>query len=461
MEENKLINDFFKNEIKSYSFEICQNRAIPSMIDGMKESMRKVLWTSQKLWKGKVDEKSMKVFQLTGRVSADTAYLHGDASLNGVITTSAQKFISSLPILLEDGQFGSIHSPEASSPRYISTRLSPMYQYVYKDPYLLEQKNVEGIDVEPEYFLPIIPTIFTTSGSGIAVGFACNILNRGVVDIIDTTIEYIKKKKITSDLVPVISGYKGTFTKDTNPDSKGMKWIIRGIYDISKGKNNTVIVNVKEFAHDVTYEKFESNLNDLKLEGTIKDWSSSKVGTDLEYHIEFPASKFIDDNTKLEKKLLLSSSETENITVIDENKKIRTYDKVNDLIKDFIDFRMNKYNDRKAYLINKLKDEIKLNTNRYKFVKMQSEKNIITKKSEDECNDILEKNKFDRIDGSYSYLLTMPITSITSTKIDHYKSLVEAKEAELKEVEGMDIKKMYLSDLTELKAAYEKLKKNL
>jgi DNA topoisomerase-2 len=50
---------------------------------------------------------------------------------------------------------------------------------------LLEYKEEEGESIEPKYFLPIIPTILLNGSSGIAVGFASNVLNRNIKDIID------------------------------------------------------------------------------------------------------------------------------------------------------------------------------------------------------------------------------------------------------------------------------------
>ena len=97
----------------------------------------------------------------------------------------AQKFKNSMPVLEEIGQFGSLRSPEAGAPRYISTKLHKNFRLLYMDFELLTPRYEEGNEIEPKYFLPIIPTVLLNGGSGIAVGFATNILNRNPLDLID------------------------------------------------------------------------------------------------------------------------------------------------------------------------------------------------------------------------------------------------------------------------------------
>jgi DNA topoisomerase-2 len=90
---------------------------------------------------------------------------------------------------------------------------------------LLEYKEEEGESIEPKYFLPIIPTILLNGSSGIAVGFASNVLNRNIKDIIDG-IKTINGKNIQS-IKPHLNGFTGEFVQDT----ENSKRIIRGVYE--------------------------------------------------------------------------------------------------------------------------------------------------------------------------------------------------------------------------------------
>ena len=152
----KTITNFLSNEYKEFAMYVIEGRAIPSVIDGLKPSQRKIIHISNQIWKNG-NEKTLKVFQLSGKVASDCYYHHGDSSLSQSIINMAQKFKNNAPLLEEDGQFGSLRSPQAGAPRYIGTRLSENFRLIYKDFELLEYKEEEGEQIEPKFFLPIIP----------------------------------------------------------------------------------------------------------------------------------------------------------------------------------------------------------------------------------------------------------------------------------------------------------------
>jgi DNA topoisomerase-2 len=106
-------------------FSIYDNlRSIPSLCDGLKPSQRKILYY---MLKNNI-QKDIKVAQLSGYISAEMAYHHGEVSLQGAIVNMAQDFVGSnnINLLVPEGNFGSrLNSKDAASPRYIFTRLSP------------------------------------------------------------------------------------------------------------------------------------------------------------------------------------------------------------------------------------------------------------------------------------------------------------------------------------------------
>ena len=204
----KSITEFLSQEYKEFALYSIEGRAIPSVIDGFKPTQRKIIHIANIVWKSG-SEKNLKVFQLSGKVASDAFYHHGDMSLSNAIINLAQKFKNNAPLLEEDGQFGSLRSPQAGAPRYIGTKLSPNFRLMYKDFELLNYKEEEGEIIEPKFFLPIIPTVLINGGSGIAVGFASNILNRDVKEIIDVCVRYLNGKKITT-VKPSLIGFPYT-----------------------------------------------------------------------------------------------------------------------------------------------------------------------------------------------------------------------------------------------------------
>ena len=90
MNTEATITEYLDRDYHEYATYVIENRAIPSVIDGLKPTQRKVVFIANKVWKNG-SEKSYKVFQLTGRIAADAHYHHGDSSLNSAIIGMAQK----------------------------------------------------------------------------------------------------------------------------------------------------------------------------------------------------------------------------------------------------------------------------------------------------------------------------------------------------------------------------------
>ena len=188
-------------------------------------------------------------------IGRDSMIVTHNSSLSNAIINMAQKFKNNAPLLEEDGQFGSLRSPQAGAPRYIGTRLSKYFKLIYKDFDLLEFKEEEGDKIEPKYFLPIIPTILINGGSGIAVGFASNILNRNVFDVISECEKYLKGKD-PINIPPNLNDFFGSYSQDPeNPK----KWIITGKLEIV----NTTTIRISELPPSMTYEKYEDILDRL------------------------------------------------------------------------------------------------------------------------------------------------------------------------------------------------------
>jgi len=357
----------------------------------------------------------------------------------------AQKFKNSLPLLDGIGQFGSLRSPSAGAPRYISAKLHPNFRLIYKDFELLEPNVEEGENIEPNFFLPIIPTVILNGSSGIAVGFATNILNRNPKDIVDACINEIKGRPI-KNLSPWLSEFNGTFERDPlNPNT----WKIRGTYEIV----NTTTVKITEIPPNYTYEKYENHLNNLvdkKWITSYEDNSSDKI----EYILKFNRAQlktFISKN-KLDSVLRIDSSETENLTTIDENGNLKIFERVEDIIKHFVKVRLEWYQRRKDYLINKIRRELLIISNKARFIKDIIEGKLkINNVPKDVIITYLEMNKYDKLDDSYNYLLNMPIYTLTKERYEELLKQLESKRIELQDTEGLRIKDMYLSDLTELK----------
>jgi len=441
------VEDFFDNEYKGYAVYTIENRAIPSVIDGFKPSQRKIAYAANRLWKTG-NEKPMKVFQLGGQAAAISFFHHG--SLDGTIIGMTQEFKNSMPIFQGIGQFGSLRSPEPGAARYIGVKFNENFKLLYKDFELVTPKFEEGEEIEPQFFLPIIPTVLLNGGSGIAVGFATNILNRHPLDLVDACLAQLDKKKLPV-LRPWIKGFHGTFEQSAENKKT---WVIRGAFEVK----NTSTVEITEIPPSFTYEKYESLLDSLvekDILASYDDHSSDRV----RYVLKFPRTILAEyiKKDKLGDLLKMREQETENLTTLDENGKLKVFDSPDDIVKYFVDFRLDYYGRRKAYLLSELGNDLKVLSARAKFVKAIVDRVIEVanvKKADIERG--IESLGIERGEDGYEFLFSMPIHTLTAEKYAELLKRLESKQKDYDKVLKTEPADFYKQDLKDLKRQLEK-----
>ena len=142
-------------------------------MSGMKPSQRKVMYTA---FRRKYKD-TVKVVQFAGAVLETAAYHHGDTALQGAIIAMARRYCGSnnINLLQPDGQFGSRHSNHAGAARYISAGLEKIARLIFRpeDDPILEYQREDGQQIEPKYFLPVVPMVLINGcEAGIAVGWS-------------------------------------------------------------------------------------------------------------------------------------------------------------------------------------------------------------------------------------------------------------------------------------------------
>ena len=466
--------EFINKELIHFSKYDC-DRSIPNLMDGLKISLRKILYSSFK----KRLSNEIKVAQFSGYVSENSCYHHGEESLNKAIVGMAQNFIGSnnINLLFPSGQFGSRikGGQDASSPRYIFTRLEKITRAIFpeQDDNILKYLNDDGTPVEPQFYVPIIPMVLVNGSKGIGTGFSTEIMCYNPKDIIT----YLKNKLVSQgkqscqdkiNFFPYYEGFTGEISKigDT-------KFMFKGKYELIKGEEDKV--RVTELPIGYWTEDFKELLNDLqndkdkegkKIIPIVKDVYENYTDTTVDFVITFSKGKVNDlisvkgdyGCNGLEKTLkLYSTSSTTNMNLFNAEDKLRKYDTVEEIIDDYYDIRLEYYEDRKDNLIDILEKQLLILSNKAKYIQELINGTIdLRKKKKQEIIDLLNDKEYDVIDEDeeFKYLVRMPMDSVSEENVEKLLKEHKIKEAELITVKATTIQQMWLKELEILENEY-------
>lgn len=448
-------------------FSIYDNtRSIPSICDGLKPSQRKILYY---MLHNNVNV-SMKVAQLTGKISSDTSYHHGEASLEGAIVGLAQDFVgtNNINLLYPDGNHGSrlMGGKDAASARYIKTRLSDITPLIFNklDVGLLNLLQDDGIQIEPEWYLPIIPIVLVNGCDGIGTGYSTSIPPYNPTDLINNILRVMDDKD-PLPLIPFYRNFNGEIVKDKLKENT---FITKGKYirlsdtqiKVTELPVGCWVTTYKEFLESLVVTNNKKDTKDSKtkkkfvlknIENRTKDENDA-----IDFMIEFTEKSILDDLIKsntLEKELKLTKSvNTNNMHVFNENLILTKYTDPNDLLLDWYDLRLEYYQKRKDFLIKKFTDELIILKAKIRFVSEYIEKIIdINKKSKEFITNLLVQRKYPNQEGSYDYLLNLPVYAFTLERIESLNKQVQNKQAELDYIKSKTDKELWKVDLEELK----------
>jgi len=392
------VPDFIDKELILFSrYDL--ERSIPSVVDGFKPSQRKVLYSAFK----RNLTSDVKVAQFSGYIAEHSAYHHGEASLQGTIVNMAQDYVGSNNInwLLPEGQFGSRlqGGKDHASARYIFTKLNPRTRKVFvdTDDALLKYLYDDGDKIEPEYYVPIIPSILVNGSSGIGTGWSTNVPSYNPKDIIDN-VERLMKGEPMIAMKPWYKGFKGKIEET----SLGV-FVTKGLYT-PKGKTITVSeLPVGKWVQD--YKEFLDGLLEKKI---ISDFREKHTDTDVLFEIDFVGTPNV-DVLKLE-----TTIRSTNMHAFDPSGRIKKYESPEDIIRDWFEVRRDLYVKRKEYLLEDLTHRTNIAQNKHRFITMVNDDElVVTKKSENVIVSELKDLKFYMADDSFSYLLNMKISSLT------------------------------------------------
>ena len=474
--------EFINKELIHFSKYDC-DRSIPNLMDGLKISLRKILYSAFK--KNLTTE--IKVAQFSGYVSEHSGYHHGEASLNAAIVGMAQNFVGSnnINLLMPNGQFGTRlqGGKDSASERYIFTQLSKLTRCIFpeSDDRILKYINDDGLLVEPIFYAPIIPMVLVNGSKGIGTGFSTDIMCYDPSQIIN----YLKRKlnnienskidvdhdKSYEDFIPYYEGFTGTIMKI----SEEGKYLFKGKYE----KLGVDKIRVTELPVGYWTDDFKEYLETLsesvdkngkKITPVIKEYDDMSKDTTIDFIItlqkgkleELESQKLDHGCNGLEKQFkLFTTNSTNNMHLFDSNDKLKKYENVKSIIDDYFDTRLTLYQIRKDYLIQAISKELLLLSNKSRYITDLLEGSIdLRRKKKEEVIKMLIDKKYDTIDddNEFKYLIKMPMDSVTEENVLKLNKEHADKKEELGMVKKITTSQMWLKELDSLYKEYSKYK---
>lgn len=460
------VRDFINREL--ILFSIADNtRSIPSVVDGLKPGQRKVLFCCFK----RSLRSEIKVAQLVGYVSEQSAYHHGEVSLCGTIVNLAHDFVGSnnVNLLLPLGSFGSRlqGGKDAASPRYIYTALSPLARLLFpeQDDPILNYLTDDNLSIEPEFYVPILPMVLVNGADGIGTGWSTSIPNYNPLDIVKAIRSLLRNDGSSADgsvggstatLAPWYRNFRGTVRDGSNG-----RFTVEGTHETSDG-----LISVTELPVGTWTQTYKEYLESLVQSGTVHDYK--------QYHTEKTVDFLISPVKSFPLKLATTIS-TSNMICFDPAGKIKRYSSPMDIINEFYPVRLRYYVLRKEYRLKAIKEELVRLSNKVRFIsEVSSGELVISRRPVAEITADLVSRGYapisgiqvggeipsvggSKVDSDFEYLLSMRIASLTRERMEKLKEELDRKQAEYDVLSARAPADIWDEDLTHFEAAYNKL----
>jgi DNA topoisomerase II len=447
--KNVSIEDFVNRDLIHFS-NSDNIRSIPSVVDGLKPSQRKIVFCCFK----KNLKAEIRVAQLAGYVSENGAYHHGEASLQGAIVNMAQDYIGSnnINLLQPIGQFGTRlqGGKDAAQSRYIHTMLSNITDSIFdkRDNPLLKYNDDDGVFVEPEYYVPTLPMLLVNGSSGIGTGWSTEVPSYNPHDLIINMKRCMRGEPMIK-MKPFYRGFKGTIKLDGDETDS---YRTCGVYEEMGNK-----LVITELPIGVWTQNFKEHLEHLQNDDYIRYYNSYCTDVDINFEVFWGDKLRKLYNTsieKFEKKLKITSVVScKNMVAFNSKNQLQKYKSVEDMLEEYVHTRIGLYTERRAHIINELNRDADLLKTRVRFIEDFINDTIqIIKKRKVEIEEQLTNLDYPKIEDSFDYLLRMPIYSLSMDKIDEFNSKISNLEKELEIITSKNEITLWNEDLDKVES---------
>jgi DNA topoisomerase-2 len=463
--------DFVHRELVHFSqYDLL--RSIPSAVDGLKVSQRKALYGC---FKRNLKEE-VRVAQLAAYISEQTAFHHGESSMQGTLVGMAQTFVGSNNVALIEGvgQFGTrlCGGGDAGAPRYIYAQLPHATRLLFprEDDAVLRHLDDDGFAIEPEYFVPVIPTLLVNGAVGIGTGYSTSVPCFNPADIIAAIRRMLDSEHAAAGAADP-EGFGAELFADLRPWYRGF----RGSFEVIKGKlcSRGVVqraaptkLRVTELPVGYWTEDFKQAVEALaERTPEVRAVSNNSTDAAVDFTVTFSSKDALDawlsaDDagvSRLEAELKLVSNKglsMTNMHAFDPRGVIKKYDGPGDVLRDFYGVRLSAYARRKAAQLAALDRDLVVLENKVRFLDLILAGEVqLQSRSTEELDADLAGREVALVDGSFRYLTSMAIASMTTDRRLALAAELESKRGLREELSALSIQDMWRRDLDALGVA--------
>jgi len=282
-----------KESYLDYAMSVITARALPDVRDGLKPVHRRILYSMHQT--GLVyNAKFRKSATVVGNVLGNF-HPHGDASVYEAMVKMAQDFSFRYPLIVGQGNFGSIDGDPAAAYRYTEAKMSKLSSEMLQD---IEKNtvdfraNYDGTKKEPVVLPAGAPNLLLNGTLGIAVGMATNIPPHNLSEVVDATSFLIDNPSATTeDLLQFVKGpdfptggviYGEKDIHHAYATGRGGV-VVRGVAEIMESKLGSYQIIITQIPYRVNkadlLEKIANLAREKKLEGIkgLRDESTSDI----------------------------------------------------------------------------------------------------------------------------------------------------------------------------------------
>lgn len=339
---------------------------------------------------------------------------------------------------------------DSASSRYINTRLASVTTSIFHpdDSDILRYLEDDGLSIEPDWYIPIIPTVLVNGVEGIGTGYSSFIPCYNEKDIIRNLTSLMNDEPMV-EMVPYYKGFKGEIVAvgENTYHSKG-------VYK----KVNSTKIEITELPVGKATEDYKEFLESDNVEKFIKDYENHSTEEDVRFIVEFKnkdiMEAMITSGDIYKEMKLYKQFGTTNMNLFDRNNKIKKYSSTNEIIREFYEVRMEYYDKRKEYLTGLYKRQFDIAEARVRFIMAIIDDRLkVFKKKKSEIEEQLVTLIFPKIDmtggntPSYKYLTDMAIYNFSQEKIDELLKQKKEKKIQLEELMEKETDDMWIDDL--------------